>query len=227
MITKNLRSFFNYQIGKLAAHYKYSIKPSWKENDRDLNPVALAVAALFSNGPLNLVIQIGAFDGDLHDPLQGKILSTARTAILIEPQPRVAAALKERYRENSRIRVLEAAVAAQDGTAILYSDSDFSSKASLEIQHLDRFGKACEFQTTVRTISPQTLVTFADGCVPDLLQIDIEGMDWKILRLFLDAGIRPPIINFEHLHLDQSQRDESRSRIKQEGYSRDYALDTR
>jgi hypothetical protein len=52
----------------------------------------------------------------------------------------------------------------------------------------------------------------------DVLQIDTEGYDFKILSQFLDAGIEPAVINFESFHLSKDERNGSRRMLTERGY---------
>ena len=40
----------------------------------------------------------------------------------------------------------------------------------------------------------------------DLLQIDTEGYDFEIIRMFDHAGVRPAVVRFEHLYLSGKER---------------------
>jgi hypothetical protein len=52
----------------------------------------------------------------------------------------------------------------------------------------------------------------------DLLQIDTEGFDLEVLRLF-DVGLRrPAIINFEQIHLSGPDREEAVGLLSAHGY---------
>ena len=53
----------------------------------------------------------------------------------------------------------------------------------------------------------------------DLLQIDTEGYDYNILIQFLDAGVLPRIIHFEHNFLTGVQRTEVVRRFTALGYA--------
>jgi FkbM family methyltransferase len=219
-----------YRIGNLIRSLGYELTPAWKTHRGDLNLAELAAAALATRGSLGTVLQIGAFDGNLLDPLQQRIIGMAERAILVEPQPAAAARLRSRYQEpiaKGHIVVVEAAIADSDGQATLYSDAESSPKASLNQQHLERFHAECRVTTTVSTLRPDTLLRQFEVEKLEFLQIDTEGMDWTILQMFFECGIHPPIVNFEHLHLSQTQREDARARLTEEGYQwREYGWDT-
>lgn len=219
-----------YLIGKLLRSLGYELQPLWKSPLGELNLVELAAGAMASAGKLETVLQIGAYDGDLHDPLQDRVIHLAKRTVLVEPQPSVAARLRKKYEgliASGKVIVVEAAIADSDGEATLYSDSDETPRASLNKSHLDRFGADCRVTTKVETLTPASLLKRCGLSGVELLQIDTEGMDWTILKIFFDEGVRPPVVNYEHLHLPQSQREEARARLSAEGYEwREYGWDT-
>src|SRR5262249_10466973 len=57
-----------------------------------------------------------------------------------------------------------------------------------------------------KTVSAQTLLAkHAVGHI-DLLQVDAEGFDFEVIKMFLAAGSLPTVINYEHLHLSDTNR---------------------
>ena len=52
----------------------------------------------------------------------------------------------------------------------------------------------------------------------DLLQIDAEGYDFELLKIFPFSKVTPRIIHFEHLHLNETDRDASLKFLHNLGY---------
>ena len=52
----------------------------------------------------------------------------------------------------------------------------------------------------------------------DVIQVDAEGVDDKIVYSFLDAGIYPSIINIEKRHLSNSEIEVFNNRLKSGSY---------
>jgi len=80
---------------------------------RYLCPIELAdviCRRMFECGPELTFIQIGTFDGITKDPLYKYIERYGWRGIMVEPQPRPASQLRELYRGNDRIVVLQAAI---------------------------------------------------------------------------------------------------------------------
>ena len=61
----------------------------------------------------------------------------------------------------------------------------------------------------------------------DLLQIDVEGYDAEVLRLFDVAARRPAIVRYEHVHLSEQDQKACLERLIPLGYKIDVGpLDT-
>ncbi len=53
----------------------------------------------------------------------------------------------------------------------------------------------------------------------DLLQIDAEGFDYEIIKMFDSSAVKPLIINFEHAHIPGPLRRECWQHLAKRGYS--------
>ena len=53
----------------------------------------------------------------------------------------------------------------------------------------------------------------------ELLQIDAEGYDFELLKIFPFSEIIPKVIHFEHIHLDIYHRNACLEFLHQMGYS--------
>jgi len=76
---------------------------------------------MFDNGERCTFIQVGAYDGVSTDPLRKYIERCGWRGVMLEPQPQPARQLRELYKENIGIVVLEAALDGQRGTRSLYT----------------------------------------------------------------------------------------------------------
>ena len=52
----------------------------------------------------------------------------------------------------------------------------------------------------------------------DLLQIDVEGYDYELLKSFNFERIKPQLIRYEHRHLKLSDKSSCIKMLKQNGY---------
>jgi FkbM family methyltransferase len=225
-----LKNQIRYYLGQLVERFGFDLRPSWKTPAGSLHPLRMATELLLARqqGELDILVQVGVFDGVTDDPLAPKLLETARSIFLVEPQPSCVDILRRRYGSDGRISVVAAALAEQEGELTLWSESDISQRASLKKAHVEKFasGKA-PVAHTVKCITPVQLHEMLGFKTPDLLQVDTEGMDWAIVKGLLAVGCLPRVLNFENFHLTESDRLESRHVLASHNYSFiEYGLDT-
>ena len=213
---------FRYRAGQLLKKlgYKLSRDYRWPEVHGDLLLLGFALLRAYHRGLIQIV-QIGAFDGQVDDPVADILQNENVSAILVEPQKIPYERLVARYATNPRVCLINAAVAEHDGVVKLYvPGSAASPKASLFAQHHRRFGSDAkevrEFE--VPSISVGSLVKRLHGQRLHLLQVDTEGMDYQILKWFFDAHVEPDVLNFESLHLSKAERLASRQLLNASGY---------
>jgi hypothetical protein len=79
-----------------------------------------------------------------------------------------------------------------------------------------------EFIRTVRikTVNFETVL----GMIPrdsslELLQIDAEGFDWEVIKLFPFRRAKPSIVRYEHMHLSAEARRAAASLLRGQGYT--------
>ena len=132
------------------------------------------------------IIQIGACDGVMADPLHDWIKRGNWRGILVEPQAVEFEKLKDTYRdEHDRLIFENVAIADTDGTCTLYRLKDSArtadwerGTASLVVPfNSDRF-----VAETVKSLTFDTLLRRHGVSHLDLLQIDAEGYDFEILK---------------------------------------------
>jgi FkbM family methyltransferase len=165
-------------------------------------------------------VQIGAFDGQVADPLADILRLENVSAVLVEPQTIPYKALVAHYEGNLRMSLVNAAVAESDGEVILYVPSSRESpKASLIAGHHRRFGVMAREvrQVAVPSMSVASLLEAYQIEHVHILQIDTEGMDYDVLNWFFDADVQPAMINFENLHLGRRERSASRELLRTTG----------
>jgi FkbM family methyltransferase len=211
-----------YQLGRLfrKCGYRLARDYRWPEVHGNLLVLGFALLRARRNGTIH-VLQIGAFDGYACDSLLEVLQNENVSAILVEPQKIPYERLAARYATNPRISLINAAVAEHDGVVKLYvPDSDASPKASLIAQHHRRFGSDAKEvrEIEVPSVSVGSLVNRFHGERLHLLQVDTEGMDYQIVKWFFDAGVEPDVLNFESLHLSESERLASRQLLNTKGY---------
>jgi FkbM family methyltransferase len=174
------------------------------------------------------VVQIGANDGITHDPIHKFIKRDDWKGVLLEPQPDVFNEfLTKIYAKNKGIHPLCAAIGEKDGTQPIYKVGFSSmrwatglasfSKEKIEKAFEDgivasnckRFGIEIPTdksqwisQEEVQVIAPATLIQTYNLQHIDLLQIDAEGYDLEVIRIFDIPKTRPQAIIFENVGLN-------------------------
>ncbi len=183
--------------------------------------------------PDAIFLQIGANDGFTGDPLNPLITrsDTRWRGVLVEPVADLFAKLSERYGHDPALRLEQAAIGEKDGTIEIHR-LQTTADDSLWLQQLpslDRtllqrnaseFGKS-EMPTVTEVVpclSVATLVARHQIARLDLLVIDTEGWDWRILRQFDFARLRPKLILYEHQHLVPAERAQAHQFLAQHSF---------
>ena len=213
-----------YQLGNLLnkVGFRMARTHRWPEVHGNLLLLGFSLVRAKNSGLGDIqILQVGAFDGHARDPLEIILGDERVTAVLVEPQSAPYASLINRYGGNPRIRIVNTVVGEFDGQVTLYVPSaEASPKASVIAKHHKRFGikKSQLREVVVPSLTVTSLLKQCQIKHLDILQLDTEGMDYRILTWFFAAGIEPAVINFESLHLDKNERQASRDLLRGKGY---------
>lgn len=175
---------------------------------------------MFEHGQACTFIQVGAYDGVSTDPLRRYIERCGWRGVLLEPQPGPAAQLRQLYGDNPSIVVLEAAVDKERMVRTLYTvESSGLPKWVGGMASFDR-GQILRQDYLIPGIEelirelPVKCVPFTevieilgDGNQLDLLQIDAEGADGRILSLFPFDRTRPAIVHYEIKNMTRLEQE--------------------
>lgn len=190
------------------------------------------------------VIQIGANDGINHDPIHKFIKRDKWQGVLLEPQKEVFENyLKKLHAKSAAIFTVNAALDYKDGTSSIYRISFSNARWATGLSSFDRqaleeavtsdYVKACAQnegtplpttieerirEETVITISPETLLHKYQIKEIDWLQIDTEGFDFNIIKMFNIGKTRPKVIVFEQYRLSDAERLECYNYLKEHSY---------
>lgn len=190
----------------------------------------LVCRRMFESGSQFTFIQVGAFDGVTKDPLRKYISRFAWRGVLVEPQADAAEKLRDLYRDNPRISVLQAALDERKGKRTLFRVASPKAPewagvlASFErdtiVKHRDQIPDLEEMivEDAVDCITFEDVLKVTPGSDVDLLQIDTEGADGKVLSLFPFERARPAIIHWEVKHLTTRDREQCLERLANFGY---------
>jgi FkbM family methyltransferase len=177
-------------------------------------------------------MQIGSFDGKTNDHLYQKIRKYSLAGVLIEPQPEAFRRLCDNYRGSpAKLNLLNVAIAEHDGRRPLYVvDGAFRQPAWLP--QLASFRKEIvlshrhevpDLENMIRVIDVECwsfdkLFSKLDRATVDLLYIDAEGYDARLILSFDVPRRKPPIIVFEHKHLQAPEYIEVARMLAVNGY---------
>jgi FkbM family methyltransferase len=185
-------------------------------------------------------IQVGAFDGLTNDPLHAYIRRYGWRGVLVEPQEEPFQALLENYRGHDQLAFLNAAIGGRDGQSELFvvrkeagqpawSQQIASFRPEVVMKH-DHNNLAVQvprgIQNLAEIMKPRLVETVTFGTLIeryaigriDLLQIDAEGYDGALLRLFDFDRLQPAIVRYEHVHLSMEEQSACLELLLRRGY---------
>jgi FkbM family methyltransferase len=185
-------------------------------------------------------LQIGAMDGVQFDPLHRLIRLHGWHALLVEPLPDSFAALKSHYADLPGIAFANCAIGEVPGSMPLYYVPrdvvqaegfpawvlGISSLTKAHIESQEGFFQRSGFSGLmrfVRTVSVEVvtlkmlLEAYGSPHV-DVLQIDAEGFDYKVMRQWDFSASAPAIVNFEHARLTADEKALSVELLLAHGY---------
>lgn len=229
-----------------ASFYKFFYRPK---------PGSLAeFIDLFSkNNPKLKVVQIGANDGFNKDPIHKFIRRDQWQGVLLEPQPDVYKNYLQKLHKNTHgIHTLNAALDYTDGSRPMYklAVSEARWAHGLSSFNRDVLEKAVDSgrianklreerkaipskkeeyikEVPVSCITSDTLLKTYHIDQLDFLQIDTEGFDYEIIKIFNIPKIKPKVIVFESHNLSTKDKQECTLFLKGEGYAlKEYGGDT-
>ncbi len=178
--------------------------------------------------PAFFFIEIGAHDGLHGDPVRPWVSQYHWHGILVEPQPKIFKRLVENYRGEPQLIFENAAIFREDGRAVLYAfkDSpDLPDHATMlatfnryALEH-NAHGYCGEIEEIpVAALSVKTLLARHDVAHVDLLQVDTEGYDFEIIKMFAEAECKPSVVQFESAGLNSHEQRQCYQLLGDLGY---------
>lgn len=209
-------------------------RPLLKYRDSQLSvSLDMIISHYRVNHPQIWYLQVGAFDGVSGDPIRPLIEKHRLRGILVEPQRDAFERLKVNYSRfgPEAFVFINAAIADHDGTAPLYRikpeargpewlhqiasfDRNVVLRHSQVVPNLESFIET----ENVRCVTFATLFEQTGIRRVDMLQVDAEGYDHEVLRLFEIPTRRPAIIRFEHKHLNAGDYGQTVGMLVDLGY---------
>ena len=173
---------------------------------------------------INFFVQVGAHDGLMHDPLCSFLEHNKWSGILIEPQEEVLKYFKNRYRNRSNLHYYSLAVHPNQSRVKLYSIKNpinYSQTGWASIVS-ERFsnGKSKK-ELSIKDVKAMPLMDIIKNSkfkMIDLLQIDTEGFDYEVLKMFNFKIFKPILVQFEYIHLSENNCISSINLLSKNGY---------
>ena len=167
---------------------------------------------LFKDKKINNVIQIGANDGVRFDILNSYIKKYKTKSVLVEPIKKNYEKLKKNYEDCNFISFENCAISTNNEISFLYKvnekyiknyDDHIPGITSFNKEHLLKHGVKnrhiiCE---NVSSINMKDLIIKHQLKSLDLLYVDAEGYDGKIVIDFLNTTNIKPVIILEFIHI--------------------------
>ena len=194
--------------------------------------VEMAIARRFLAVPDFYFVQVGAFDGVCVDPVGAILRRLGCRGLMIEPEPHAFARLQAQMAGRPGLELVQVAVGDREAELPFYSLDPAAPHAPAKaplISSLDRamlereLGSARDWspwirETRVRCTTLNRLLAERDVPRLDLLQIDAEGWDARILQALDFARWSPAIVNFEHALLPRAEAEACWRMLAGRGY---------
>lgn len=162
-------------------------------------------------------VQIGANDGVTDDDIRPYVLRHSWRGLLVEPLPDVFERLKANYRGSDRLQFANCAITQSMGPVEFWRHPTLPQCSGLGVK--TRLQHRAEMERTeVSGVTFEALLDHYEVERIDLLQIDTEGYDAEMLRLFPFKRITPLIIRYEHKHLKMDDRHAVEGMLRDLGY---------
>ena len=175
-------------------------------------------------GKINSFVQVGAHDGVMHDPLRKFILNNNWQGIFIEPQRDMLEKCQNNYKNIDKLQFVNIAVHPNESLITLYkvkNPKDYSHTGWASINS-DRFNNTIYKDSILEEqISAKHLMKVIQEnnfTSVDLLQIDTEGFDLEVIKMFDFNTLKPALIQYEHILLSIDDKLETQNIIISFGY---------
>lgn len=144
-------------------------------------------------------VQIGANDGVALDPIRDFILAKDWDGVLVEPNPAAFSSLKHNYRHAlGALHFVNAALVCDDDTPTITLTMNGTDSLTATTDPSRIYYARQTTSVTCPAMSVRRFIRDHVRDIPDVLVIDTEGYDGRILAEFLNHGVFPRVIQFEH-----------------------------
>jgi len=178
-------------------------------------------------------VQIGACDGIQNDPIHDYIIKYRWKGILIEPVKELFAKLVQNYKDQSNLIFENVAISDKCETRDIYRLKITEESLPEWQQELASFSlnTVLKHEYAIpnirdRIVKEKVKCTTLEGLLAkhglkemDLLQIDVEGYEFEIIKTLDFSIIKPKIIRYEHKHLRPEDKIRCEEMLKRNGYN--------
>jgi FkbM family methyltransferase len=194
------------------------------------------IAAFADVRPDATFVEIGSNDGVQHDHLRPFIVERQWRGVMVEPVPYVFERLRRNYGEIERVQLENAAIADRDGFLPFYylrpPAPDERDELPSWYDGIGSFSRdvVASHATHIADIDGRIVetevpaLTFASLCRKhglervDLVLVDAEGYDHRIVRSIDLAAWHPALLVYEHYHLDPGEQRACTAFVHDQGY---------
>ena len=204
-----------------------------------------AVTALLASNPRPFFVQVGGFDGVSFDPLRRQIVDKNLSGLIVEPIPQYFEKLKSLYADSTSVIPVNCAITEEAGERTIWRFNPEAVERGLLPPHfagissflmedllketgvLGRSSPNPETTSALRMLLQPVAVQCRtmEGLLAeykveavDILQIDTEGYDYIILKLFDFGRYRPGLVHYEHQHLNMADAEAAEKLLRSHGY---------
>lgn len=174
-------------------------------------------------------VQVGGNDGVRFDSLYSRVTQVNARGVVVEPLPRYFRRLQMNYEDYPGVKTLNAALHPTlksvelfhvDSTKIRGLEPWAGGIGSLREDHhrKSHVPVECMTSSTVNAVTFQDLVATYSVSHIDLLQIDVEGFDYEVLKMVPFGQLKPRLIKYEWVNLDDDEHQQALRLLADHGY---------
>lgn len=214
----------------------YELRRAWQPpNYKVLDVFAVCMNDLLRKTPKPFIFQVGANDGIGADPVRKFIVEHDLPGLLVEPLPPIFALLLKNYEHQTNLRFENCAVTEKDGKISLFSVDHGLINDAQRLSGLSTFSRdqlikdlinervaspaSRIIETTVPGYTIGTLLKKHDISRIDVLQVDTEGFDWKVVSQVDLDFYKVQLINMEFNRLRPDEMEACLSHLTGRGFS--------
>jgi len=184
-------------------------------------------------------VQVGASDGITSDPIHNLVVANEWSGILVEPKLENFEQLKKNYSSCTGLIFENLGISDKEeiktyyhlGKNVILNDNGFNPKllhqqGTFDKKILEKNKKyitnfeECILEEKIQCISLKKLLEKHKVKKVDLLVVDAEGHDFKVIKTLDFIKYMPKMVYLEHKHLTQKEKNELNDIFDKQGYEK-------